>query len=191
MIPRRAAGRARPRTDGARFFVAAAIGMSLFVNGCASLAPLSPEYGTNALSGRLAIRVDAAAGEPVRAMSAAFDLRGDASSGAIALSTPLGSMLAQARWTAGTVTLTTPQGVRSFATLDELTHEVLGESVPVAAWFDWLRGRPWPAVPSAATASGFEQLGWSVDLARLADGAIKATRGSPSPVVTVQIKVDR
>jgi len=45
--------------------------------------------------------------------------------------------------------LTTPRETRRFASLDELTREALGESVPIEAWFDWLRGRPWPGAPSA------------------------------------------
>ncbi|MDP9043518.1 MAG: outer membrane lipoprotein LolB, partial [Pseudomonadota bacterium] len=75
-----------------------------------------------------------------------------------------------------------------------LTREVLGESVPVAALFDWLRGRPWresPSVPTVPPAEpGFTQLGWSVGLARLADGVIVAQRAGP-PAVTVRVRVDR
>ncbi len=161
--------------------------------GCATVAPLGPGNGAEALSGRLAVRVDAIGNEPARALSAAFELRGDARDGALALSTPLGSMLAQARWMPGDVVLTTPQGARRFADLDGLTREVLGESVPVEAWFDWLRGRPWPAAPSTAAAgsTGFEQLGWQVDLARLGAGAVSATRRALQPVVTVRIQLDR
>jgi outer membrane lipoprotein LolB len=119
-------------------------------------------------------------------------------------------MLAQARWSPAEVVLATPQGTRRFSSLDELTREVLGESVPIEAWFDWLRGRPWPGAPSAtapaspdATAStppgtaapsapaSFAQLGWSVDLTRFGEGAVSATRAAPAPVVTVRIRLDR
>ena len=135
-----------------------------------------------------------------------FDLRGTPASGTLGLSTPLGSMLAQARWSPAEVVLATPQGTRRFTTLDELTRDVLGESVPIEAWFDWLRGRPWPGATSTpwstvgTTASNpgsssspdsFAQLGWSVDLTRFGDGAVSATRTSPAPVVTVRIRLDR
>ncbi len=170
----------------------AAFATAIIVAGCASVAPLAPNTGSDSISGRLALRVEAIGAEPARAFSAAFDLRGDAESGALGLSTPLGSMLAQARWGRGEVVLMTPQGTRRFADLDALTREVLGESVPIEAWFDWLRGRPWPATTSAATmgSAGFEQLGWSVDLARFADGAVLATRTRPLPAVTVRIQLD-
>lgn len=166
---------------------------ALAATGCATIAPLAPSNGAEALSGRMVLRVEASGAEPAHALTAAFDLRGDARTGALALSTPLGSMLAQARWSAAEVVLATPQGSRRFADLDGLTHEVLGESVPVEAWFDWLHGRPWPAAPSTTvpTGSGFEQLGWQVDLARVDAGAVVATRRTPGPVVTVRIQLDR
>ena len=161
--------------------------------------------GGDVLSGRLAVRVDAAGPDAARSLSAAFDLRGTSTSGTLGLSTPLGSLLVQARWSPGEVVLATPQGTRRFTSLDALTREVLGESVPIEAWFDWLRGRPWPGAPNApllatgTTAStsgasspdGFAQLGWSVDLTRFGDGAVSATRTSPAPVVTVRIRLDR
>ena len=100
-------------------------------------------------------------------------------------------MLAQARWAPGSVVLATPQGEKQFADLDALTREALGESLPVAALFDWLRGRPWPgAASSAASGPGFEQLGWVVSLARFDDAWVEARRESP-PAVTVRAKLDR
>ncbi|MDQ6684718.1 MAG: outer membrane lipoprotein LolB, partial [Pseudomonadota bacterium] len=129
---------------------------------CTTLPPLAPTAGEQ-LSGRLAIRIDAAAEVPARSFSAAFDLRGSASAGSLGLSTPLGSMLAQAQWSAAEVTLTTPKERRRYATLGELSAEALGESIPIEAWFDWLRGRPWPGATSTAleASTKFEQLGWS------------------------------
>jgi len=118
-------------------------------------------------------------------------------------------MLAQARWSPAEVVLTTPRETRRFASLDELTREALGESVPIEAWFDWLRGRPWPEAPSvlgevapgasAGTAStapssprvpSFRQLGWRVDLSQFDAGTIAATREAPAPAVTVRIRLD-
>ncbi|MEO8925119.1 MAG: lipoprotein insertase outer membrane protein LolB [Caldimonas sp.] len=175
-----------------RAALAVALAVTWLASGCASVAPLGPAAAGESLSGRLVIKVDALGSEPARAFSSTFDLRGDPQNGALGLSTPLGSMLAQARWAPGEVVLMTPQGTRRFADLDGLTRDVLGESVPVEAWFDWLRGRPWPAAPSTVVAgdSGFEQLGWSVDLARFAQGAVSATR-QLQPTVTVRIQLDR
>ncbi len=162
-----------------------------FLAGCANLAPLGPAGGGDSFSGRLALRVEALGAAPARAVSAAFDLRGSARAGALGLSTPLGSMLAQARWQPGEVVLATPQGTRRFDDLDGLTREVLGESVPIEAWFDWLHGRPWSGAPSTPSgATGFAQLGWTVDLVRFGEGAVSARRTEPLPVVTVRIQLD-
>jgi outer membrane lipoprotein LolB len=170
----------------------AALVAAIFAAGCATVVPNSPITGGDAFSGRLALRVAAEGTEGARAFSAAFDLRGDPRDGSLGLSTPLGSRLAEAHWSPQEVVMITPQGRRSFADLDQLTREVLGESVPVEAWFDWLHGRPWPGAPSTpgAGAIGFEQLGWTVDLARFAEGSVVATRQLPAPIVTVRIKLD-
>lgn len=170
----------------------ACVAVAAFVlAGCATPTPApSAPIGGDSFSGRLALRVEALGSTPSRSFSSSFDLRGDAGTGSLALSTPLGSMLAQARWQPGSVALVTPQGTRGFADLDGLTRDVLGESVPVEAWFDWLHGRPWPGAPSSPAGAGFEQLGWTVDLARLPAGAVAATRRQPPPVVTVRIQLD-
>ena len=176
---------------GSAFAVAFA---TLALAACTTLQPAQP-VGGDTLSGRLALRVEASSDAAAKAFSAAFDLRGDPSAGTLALSTPLGSTLAQARWSPAEVVLATPQGTRRFANLDELTRDALGESVPIEAWFDWLRGRPWPGAPSEPAPElqqGFAQLGWRVDLASFAaEGTLNATRTVPSPTVTVRIRLDR
>ncbi len=191
-----------PRSIARRLWCATVLAASaLVVAGCTTVPGPRADDG-EVLSGRLALRVDAQGPEAARSFSAAFDLRGAASAGSLGLSTPLGSMLAQARWSPTDVVLVTPQGTRRFTSLDALTREVLGESVPIEAWFDWLHGRPWPdatSVPVAASAAAsapstpesFTQLGWTVDLSRFADGAVSATRATPAPTVTVRIRLDR
>ena len=160
--------------------------------GCASVEPASPVVGGEAFAGRLSVKVEPTAGTPARSLAAAFDLRGNPSAGTLGLSTPLGSMLAEARWRPGSVLLVTPQGTRRFADLESLTREVLGESVPIEAWFDWLHGRPWSGAASTPHpgAAGFSQLGWSVDLSRFAAGAVTASRQQPVPPVAVRIQLD-
>jgi outer membrane lipoprotein LolB len=161
---------------------------ALLLAACATLPPPAPPG--EALAGRLAVRVDGANGAPPRSVSAGFELQGSSQAGRLNLSTPLGSVLAQARWAPGEVVLVTPQGERRFADLDALTGEVLGESLPVAALFDWLRGRPWSGAPSAPNGAGFEQLGWAVDLARFDEAWIVATRAA-APAVTLRARLDR
>ncbi len=182
---------ATPARPGSPFALAL---VALAVSACTTLPLPAPATGET-LSGRLALRVDASGDAAAKAFSAAFDLRGDASAGTLGLSTPLGSMLAEARWSPVEVVLATPQGTRRYANLDALTRDALGESVPIEAWFDWLRGRPWPGAPSEPVPGleqGFAQLGWRVDLGSFAaDGALNATRSAPAPTVTVRIRLDR
>jgi outer membrane lipoprotein LolB len=172
-----------------RRLVAAALLLAL--TGCATVRPPEPAAaGSEDLAGRMSVRVEAAGNAPERSLTAAFELRGNADAGRLDLSTPLGSVLAQARWSPREVVLATPRGERTFPDLDALTREVLGESLPVAALFDWLRGRPWAGAPSTTGTAGFEQLGWSVDLAQF-DQALVSARRDAAPPVNVRIKLDR
>ena len=154
-----------------------------------SASPPRPPPG-EVLSGRLSIRVD---GPPVRSVAADFDLSGSAREGELLLSGPLGTTAARARWSPGQAVLTTGDGQSSYDSLDALAEQALGQVVPIAALFDWLRGRPWsaaPASPRGDGVAGFEQLGWQVGLAQQADGWIEARRPSP-PVVTLRVRLSR
>ena len=142
------------------------------------------------LSGRLSVRID---GQPERSLSAGFELTGSAENGMLALSGPLGTTLAQARWHPGQALLASGGTETQFADLDSLAGAVLGEAMPMAALFDWLRGRAWAgaaATPRPDGAPGFVQLGWQIDLARWADGWVDASRSTP-PVVTVRVRLER
>lgn len=166
---------------------------AVLLAGCASAPRVPPAGGGEVLSGRIAVRVEALSPEePVRSSSAAFELLGDASAGELRLSTPLGSVLAVARWQGDRATLQSGGETRHFETLQSLGREMLGEDVPVAALFSWLRGRAWDGAPAQILAgeAGFDQLGWRVSLARLAEGLVVATRLA-APAVTVRARVDR
>lgn len=159
--------------------------LSLLLAGCAT----PPADESPSLSGRLALQVAAHAAEPARHLGATFELRGSAEQGALALSTPIGSTLAQARWRPGDAELTTADGSQRFADLDALTRQMLGEPLPLVALFDWLRARPWPGAGNTPTDAGFEQLGWRVDLSRYADGWVTMQRPQP-PAVTLRVRLD-
>jgi outer membrane lipoprotein LolB len=152
--------------------------------GCASAPRPAPD-----LAGRLALRVEAYQGAPARNVSAQFELRGDARAGELLLTSPLGSVAAQARWQPGSAELVTPDGTRRFDDLDSLAEELLGQALPLAALIDWLRGRAWPGAPSATSEGGFEQLGWRVDLSRLAEGWVTAARDS-APALSVRARLE-
>jgi outer membrane lipoprotein LolB len=168
--------------------IAAALAALTAVAGCASLQTPHAE-GIQVLTGRLSVRVDS---EPVRALSAAFELSGNAREGAMALTSPLGNTLAQARWKPNDVVLETPGSQQRYPDLDTMAERALGERVPLAALFDWLRGRPWAGARSEALAggeAGFTQLGWRVGLARYAEGWVEAHRDAP-PAVTMRARLD-
>jgi outer membrane lipoprotein LolB len=156
--------------------------------GCAAWSP--PSDGP-VLTGRIAVQVEAPPGERAQGLNAQFELAGDAHRGSLSLSTPLGTRLGEATWAPGVATLVRAGASRTdYVNLDALTRDLFGEALPLAALFDWLAGRPWPDAPDEPTlppgARGFRQLGWQVDLARLDDGLIVATRDT----VTVRVRLD-
>jgi outer membrane lipoprotein LolB len=164
----------------------ALLASALLATACATLAPPSVVSGER-YSGKLSVRVE---GDAQRSFSADFELRGSPAVGWLALSSPLGTQLARAQWSGQSVELATPERTQQFASLDAMAAEALGESVPIAALFDWLAGRPWSGAPSTAREGGFEQVGWRVDVSRHAEGFVIATRIQP-PGVVVRTRLDR
>ena len=190
---RRRDGGVPAAAGGVRAAIASTLlALLVVVAGCASTGPRPPDE-VPPIAGRMAVRVAAAADAPARSLSAGFELGGDARDGRLVLSTPIGTLLARARWSPAGVVLATPEGESDYADLGSMSRQLLGEELPLGALFDWLRGRPWPGAPSAAFdggAPGFAQLGWRVDLARFADGVVVAMRDAP-PAMTLQVKLDR
>jgi outer membrane lipoprotein LolB len=157
--------------------------------GCASTPPAPSAPDT--VSGRLAVLVDPTADAPARSETAAFELHGGAERGQLTLTSPLGTVVAQAQWRPGDVVLQRSDGERHYASLSALAADVFGDPLPLQALIDWLHGRPWPHAPSqplAAPAQGFEQLGWTVSLERWGEGLLVAHRATP-PGVTVRAKL--
>ncbi len=164
---------------------------TLALAGCATVPPAPT--GSQALSGRLALQVDALRDRPAQSISASFDLRGNAQQGELRLSTPLGTTLAAAFWGPGEARLVTPQGEKRFDDLDALSRDAFGESLPLRALPDWLQGRPWPGAAEPAQplqpGPGFVQLGWTIDLARFDSGQLQASRTGP-PAVRLRAQLD-
>jgi outer membrane lipoprotein LolB len=171
---------------------AGTIALACLLAACAALP--GARLAGDLIVGRLSVRVEGTDGAPPKSMNAAFELEGSARVGKLSLASPLGAQLAQVRWEPGHAMLVTPQRETPYDDLDRLTAEVLGESIPVGALFDWLRGRPWPGAPSESSRPpadpGFRQLGWTVNLASFDEALVSARRELP-PVVTVRAKVDR
>lgn len=160
----------------------------LMLSVLAACASLSPRHGDE-LSGRLAVNIEPYGAAPARNVTAAFELRGSPDQGELQLTSPLGTVMAQARWNGSEVLLITSDGQKRFPTLAALSQDVLGEALPLQVLFDWLRGRPWPDAPSRAEGGkGFVQLGWNVNLERRPEGWVTATRAA-EPVITVRAKL--
>ena len=172
-----------------------AFALALLLAGCASRLPPAPSTASEQrFAGRLAMQVAATERTGAQSVTAGFELRGRPDAGEIELATSLGTLLAQARWNRAEVLLVTPQGTRRFADLDELSREALGEALPLAALFDWLKGRPWVGAPSSPLSGGdgpgFVQLGWEVDLGRF-DAGLVAARRPAAPSVQLRVQLER
>ena len=123
-------------------------------------------------SGRLALTVHS---EPPQSYSAGFELRGAPASGELQLTSPLGTVLASVHWSAQGAELRQGTRVTHRNSLDELTADLDGTPLPVAALFGWLQGQ-------ASEASG-----WSADLSRHADGRVVARRLQPLPAAELRL----
>ena len=166
---------------------AAALVFALALAGCAQLQKAPPAAVQEArLSGRISVTVAGTVHNRGTGGAASFELFGGPQAGRLELTSPLGALVARAEWRPDRVMLQTPGDERQFDDLDALTRELLGEAVPVAALFDWLQARPWPAAPHQKTAAGFEQLGWRIE-PKLP--ALVATRLA-DPVVTLRARLD-
>jgi outer membrane lipoprotein LolB len=148
----------------------AALSLLSLLGACATRGPVPP----GGWSGRLALRVDS---QPPQAFSALFDLQGDAQAGELRLASALGQTLATVRWSATGAELQQGSEIRRRGSLDELTAELTGAPLPVAALFDWLAGR--------ASEAG----GWRADLSAQAQGRLVARREQPAPSAELRVVV--
>ncbi len=181
----------------------------LAVAGCASgpdAVAMQPAVDTAAASrtaqtaweGRLSLKLLAFRQDAARGVTMGFSLQGSADQGELNLSTALGTQMASVRWQQGTALLVTSDGTQRFASLDELTRHLLGESLPVTALMSWLQGRPDPLQPFAPAAGAdqqpkvFEQAGWRVDASRRATGQIEASRAPTGEQrgATLKVRLD-
>ena len=164
----------------------AALMTGLSGSGCASKPAPSP---AGRLEGRLMLQRDAQGTSPAQRWSAGFELRGSAQEGELDLTSPLGTVLARARWNPVEAALDQGGEQRRFDGLMDLSRQLLGEPVPLQALFDWLQGRPWPGAAHAPSPQGFVQGGWAVDLTALAQGVVSARRDA-APSLSLRIRLE-
>lgn len=151
--------------------VAAGLIVALLLSACA--APRPPDkLGEAVWSGRLALRIDSI---PAQSFSASFDLRGSPAAGELQLNSPLGTSLASVQWSPQGAELRQGSQVERRAGLDELSIQLTGTALPVAAMFGWLRG----------DTTSVE--GWTVDLSQQPEGRITARRTTPPPSAELRL----
>jgi outer membrane lipoprotein LolB len=142
---------------------------ALYLTGCASI---PPPAAPNHWAGRLVLHIQ---DTPPQRHSASFDLIGSATQGELNLFNPLGSTVAQARWTPTLALLQQGERLQTFANMPDLLQAATGAALPLTAVFEWLQGNP--------TSSP----GWDVDLSQHAQGRIRAQRSTPLPAVQLFI----
>lgn len=147
-------------------------GCALSLLGCASLPP--PSNTPNHWAGRLVLLIQ---DTPVHRHSAAFELTGTITEGELNLFNPLGSTVAQARWSPNQAQLQQGQQVAAYNDMADLLQAATGAALPLAAVFDWLQGQ--------AT----DPPGWQVDLSQHSQGRIRAQRVSPAPAISLLIVI--
>lgn len=160
----------------------------LALGGCATQ-PSPPPDGAS-WGGRLGWSIAATAQQPAQQASANFELHGSARAGWLELTSPVGTLIARARWQAGSAELQTTGGTSRHDDLAALSRATFGsQELPLAALFDWLRGQPWPDAPHEAHPSGFTQLGWTVDVRALGEGRLTAVRPA-EPAITLRVRLE-
>ena len=177
------------RTRGlSRFWrISCILSATYLIASCAQFTPARSESGnTNAAEdgvfsrqGRLSLRVDS---EPPQSLSGAFVISGNAQTGDLTLSTPLGGTLAQLSWTPQQAVLKANNDTSYYPSADALVEQVTGTVLPLAALFDWLAGRDTPAP------------GWQTDLSLLNNPdsqRLIAKRTDPLPAVELRIVLDK
>jgi outer membrane lipoprotein LolB len=154
-----------------------------FIAGCAikESAIGQKSMQTSVWNGKLFLRTHADPGNQqvlAQTFNASFELQGNAQAGLLRLSTPLGTTAALIEWTPHEARLNRPGETQSFANLDALSQQLLGAVVPVAGFFDWLRGIDRPIN------------GWSVDLSNFEQGKIGAQRQLPPPAAELRLLLE-
>lgn len=144
--------------------------------GCSTAArQLEVAPGKAYWSGRMSVQVH---GSTPQTTSGSFELSGSPAAGELVLLNPLGNIVARVQWSPGQASAQQGAQTRQASSLDELTQTMLGTSLPIAALFDWLQGKPTVAA------------GWQADLQARDEGKILARRSEPLPEASLRIVLD-
>lgn len=148
------------------------LGCAMFLGACATPPPSTQPHEAT-WSGRLSVRVDS---DPPQAFSAGFELRGTPQTGELQLTSPLGNTVASVQWSPQGAALQQGQQVTRRSSLDQLSTELSGTQLPLAALFGWLQGQ-----------ASEDTHGWQADLTRQPEGRITARRSAPLPSAELRL----
>jgi outer membrane lipoprotein LolB len=165
--------------SGLRLAVAVALLLAtVFIAGCAHTTGARGQNDQQGSywQGRLALKVHST---PMQAFSADFELQGNAEAGTLSFFTPLGSTAARLEWDVDGAQLQTTGEPQRFESLDALTLNTTGATLPIHSLFAWLNGS--------------ESLtpGWQVNLQDLPNGRISAQRLAPEVPADLKIILQR
>lgn len=174
--------------------VAPAATPSIEVSTNASTIPSPAPSALLALQGQLSVKLQAFQDQAARGINLGFFFSGNPQGGQLDLMTPLGSQVAQVRWTEAGAWLQTDKGERLFTSLLDLSEQVLGEALPLSALMSWAQGRPDPALPAPShiTDQTFEQSGWLIDTKDVSIGRVMAQRPTTDTQrgITMRVRLD-
>ncbi|WP_180682621.1 lipoprotein insertase outer membrane protein LolB [Tepidicella baoligensis] len=147
---------------------------AVLLTGCAVPPPplRDASFPSDRWTGRLALQIDS---DPPQHFSAGFELSGQAAQGELRLVSPLGQVVASARWTSEAAWLQRGNDQQRYADMNDLTAAVTGTALPLEPLFRWLRGE------------AAEVEGWQADLSRHAEGRLLARRLQPLPAVQLRM----
>lgn len=158
-------------------------------------AALATQPQATSLQGQLSIKLQAFQDQEAKGISLGFFFTGTQQLGQLDLMTPLGSQMAQVRWTQTDAWLQTEQGQRHFDTLDQLSQETLGEPIPLSALMYWIKGEAAPhlAAPTETQSQSFEQAGWIITTTDVAQGSVSARRPASAQQrgIALKVRLDR
>lgn len=143
------------------------------------------------LQGQLSIKLGAMEGQPAKGLSLGFFFAGNTQTGQLDLMTLMGSQMAKVNWSQDQAWLVNDKGTQQFNNLDDLSQNVLGETLPLRALAHWMQGQPDPSLSSqiGTEPDTFIQAGWIIDAREINQKKLYAQRPLTPTQRAVQIKI--
>ena len=116
--------------------------------------------------------------QTTQSFSGTFELAGNPRAGELNMFNPLGSQVAQIRWSPAGAWLHQGNQITPSDSLPTLIQRTLGTDIPIDALFAWLQGQPHAIA------------GWQVDLSQHAQGRVTARRTHPTPQAQLRLVLD-